>query len=90
MNKKKRFKHKWYLHIFFKYKVVEKPNCYEEYTAFRLWFIVVGTLLAIVFSPIIVIVYIIKENLILDGLSYHDKGDYITYTIYDKEVKNND
>lgn len=82
---KKKFKHKWWHHLFLKYKVVETENSYHEYKRFRNWFIVLLYLLSIIFSPIIVAVVFFKE--IKDAFFFPDgkNGRSEEYTIYKKE-----
>lgn len=50
-------KHKWWEHLIFKYKTVEN----KEYERFRNWFIILIFIGIILASPIIVIVYLVKN-----------------------------
>ena len=83
--KKKRFKHKWWHHLFTKYKVVETENAYHEYERCRNWFIIFIYLLAIVFSPIIIIIVGFKT--LKSDFHFPDgkNGRNEEYTIYMKE-----
>lgn len=85
--KKKRFKHKWWCHLFIKYKVVETEKSYFEYERFRNWVLIVIYLLAIIFSPIVVGVVFFKE--LLKAFNYPDgkNGRNEEYTIYKKECE---
>ena len=60
MEKKKKFKHSWWEHLIFKYKVEKGRTCYLEYSRFRFLPFIIITLLIIVFSPIIIIWLLIK------------------------------
>lgn len=57
---KKRFKHKWWRHLFVKYKVIETKNSYREYARLRHLFSILLVLICIIFSPIIVVIECIK------------------------------
>ena len=82
---KKKFKHKWWHHLFIKYKVVETENSYHEYERFRNWFIIFFYLLCIIFSPIIMIIVGFKT--IKPAFFFPDgkNGRSEAYTIYMKE-----
>ena len=80
---KKRFKHKWWQHFFFKYKVIEHENSFTEYSRLRNWAIISLYLLSIIFSPIIAFVFFKDEFFFPDG----KKGREEEYTIYNKECE---
>ena len=60
MEKKKKFKHSWWEHLIFKYKVEKGRTRYLEYSRFRYLPFAIITLLIIVFSPIIIVFILIK------------------------------
>lgn len=85
MNKKKKIKHKWWEHLLFKYKLEEKDDCYWEYSKGRIWFVLSGALLLIVFSPIIALIMVVTN---IEQYFYYDDGTHnkdVCYTIYTKE-----
>ena len=80
----KKFKHKWWEHLIFKYKVVETEKSYHEYEAFRLWIVIILFILMILFSPIIVSFFAVE---MLKGATEFPEGQdgREEYTIYEKE-----
>ena len=85
--KTKRFKHKWWQHFFFKYKVIEHENSFTEYSRLRNWAIISLYLLTIIFSPIIVAVVFFKEIKTAFFFPNGKNGRTEEYTIYKKECK---
>lgn len=85
-NTKKKFKHKWWEYLIFKYKVVEYDNCYCEYERFRNWVIIGIYLLLLLFSPIIVSIF--AYEMLIDAFKFPDgeNGRDEEYTIYEKEI----
>lgn len=61
MKKNKIFKHKWWQHLFLKYKVVETEFQYREYCKIRNWVSISIFILAIILFPITGIVFTLYE-----------------------------
>ena len=53
-------KHKWWEHIFFKYKEIRFCDEIEEAERPRLWFAIVLILLALIISPFIILWFLIS------------------------------
>ena len=87
---KKKFKHKWWEHLIFKYKVVECERSYHEYERLRHWFTIVAWIGIVIVSPIIAIFYLSQEA--KHWFHYEDGKDGRTerYTIYEKEINENE
>lgn len=83
-----KIKHKWWKHLFYKYKVVETEKTYHEYEAFRLWTVIAVFILMIFFSPIIVAFFAVE---MLKGATEFPEGQdgREEYYIYDKEEIDN-
>lgn len=79
-----RFKHKWWKHLLFKYKVVECEDHYREYERFRNWFIIIAYLISIIFAPFIIAFAGFFD--FIDAFKFKEgkNGGYEEYTIYNK------
>lgn len=58
----KLFKHKWYIHLFYKFKYVETKGSYREYEKLRVWFVFFIWICIIIASPFIAIFKIASEG----------------------------
>lgn len=58
---RKLFKHKWYIHIFYKFKYIETKGSYREYEKFRTWFVLFLWFCIIACSPFVAIFKIVSE-----------------------------
>lgn len=87
MNKKeirKLFKHKWWEHLFCKYKYVEDGNYYREYEKFRLWFAIIIWIVLIAVSPILTLIALLAES--EDWFSYPTGKNGRESYVYIKKV----
>lgn len=86
--KNKKFKHKWWKHLIYKYKVVETETEYHKHYRFRHWFPIALAILAIILSPLIIL------GIVIYTFTYEHKAwfDYEedSYIIYYKEEVSNE
>lgn len=59
---RKAFGHKWYDHLFYKYKYVEAEKEYKEYEKFRVWLVIVIWISLVLTSPIVMLISLISES----------------------------
>ena len=90
MNKKeirKLANHKWWEHLFKKYKYVETEKGYKEYKQRRMWLVLLDGFCLIIFSPIFAIGIVISD--FKNNTRFPDGWDgYECYTPIKKEINN--
>ena len=85
---RKLFKHKWYIHLFYKFKYVECNNHYREYEKWRLWFVFFIWICIIIASPFIAIFNIASggKDWFCYPTGYNGKEEY-TYITKEEGLK---
>lgn len=85
-------KHKWWQHLFIKYKYIECKNYIKEYSRLRYWVVVLTLIVCVIISPFIVIVwwFMSFKDVLTFPMGQNGVEEYNIYEKEKEEVKNNE